>query len=124
MDPGASTSSQQTPPTSKLPKERRQLSPEDREELAKFFPHSLDWILANENIRLGYMIDTALCIIRRTRENKAAEDEVDWEELERGNPDEAEVDLSERGSRDPYGVPLASRWRHASSAERQTSAPA
>lgn len=108
MDPGASTSNQQTQSTSKLPKERRQLSPEDREELAKVFPQSLDWILANENIRLGDMVDTALCIIRKARGNKAFEDGVDWEELERDNSDEAKVNLSEGGSRDPYGVPLAS----------------
>jgi hypothetical protein len=107
MDPGASTSRQHTPPKSKPPKERRQLSLEDREQLAMFFPHSLDWILANENIRLGDMVDTALCIIRGARERQAAEDGVDWEELERDNPDEAEVDLSGIGSLDPYGVSLA-----------------
>lgn len=48
------------------------------------------------------MIDTALCIIQ-----KAREDEVNWEELERSGSDEAEAGISEVGPRDLYGVPLA-----------------
>lgn len=100
MDPGASTSSQQNPPTSRT---RRDLSPEEKQELSKIFPCALEWMLANENIRLGDMIDTALCIIRKSKE-----DEVNWKELERDSSDEANGDTSDVGPRDPYGVLLAS----------------
>lgn len=64
-------------------------------------------MLANEDIRLGDMIDTTLCIVRKARKDKAKEDEVDWVELEHSSSDEAEIDFLKTGSRDPIRVPLA-----------------
>ena len=62
-------------------------------------PDILDWVLDNENLRLGDLIDMGLEIIHTTNQ-----DEIDWSELEQSSSDE--VDAPRFGPSDSYGIPL------------------
>ena len=66
---------------------QRHMSPEDKEGLLKFFPNALDWMLDNEDVRIGELLNEALHIVRVARE-----DEIKWSDLKLSSSDKAEAE--------------------------------
>lgn len=72
LEPGASFSSQRASDPTFPPGYRHHLSPANRDTLLEIFPDDLNWMLDNEDIRIGDILDEVLREIRAARERNTA----------------------------------------------------